>query len=149
MGLGSGFCSFGPLVTLHDSNPFQLVIQAAQRRGLKMNGNISRPVQFPLMTGENIMGGEHENGIGEQGQRADLAALSEAETRSGEDQRPALQSDDIDLPKATLREAPINAMRRRAERRQTSALIALWGEVERRSGEDQRTSPSTNDTDHD
>ena len=114
-----------------------------------MNGNISRPVQFPLMTGENIMGGEHENGIGEQGQRADLAALSEAETRSGEDQGAALLSGDIDLPKATLREEPINAMRRRAERRQSSALIALLGEVERRSGEDQRASPSGNDFDHD
>jgi len=95
------------------------------------------------------MDSEHENRSGEQGRRADLAASSEAETRSGEDQRPALQSDDMDLPNATLREAPINAMRRRAERRQTSALIALWGEVERRSGEDQRASPSGNDIDHD
>jgi len=92
---------------------------------------------------------EHENKNGEKGRYAKLAALSVAERRSGEDQFPALQSNDIDLPKAILREAPINAMRRRAERRQTSALIALWGEVERRSGEDQRMSPSGTDIDHD
>jgi len=92
---------------------------------------------------------EHENRICEQGRRADLAASSEAERRSGEDQGAALLSGDIDLPKATLREEPINAMRRRAERRQSSALIALLGEVERRSGEDQRASPSGNDFDHD
>jgi len=95
------------------------------------------------------MGCEHEKRMGEQGRRADLAASSEAERRSGEDQGATLQADDVDAPKATLREAPGSAKRRRAERRQTSALIALWGEVERRSGEDQRASPSGNDIDHD
>ena len=95
------------------------------------------------------MGSEHESRNGRKGRRADLTASSEAETISGEDQGAALLPDDIDLPKATLREEPINAMRRRAERRQSSALIALLGEVERRSGEDQRASPSGNDIDHD
>lgn len=79
------------------------------------------------------MGGEHENRIGAKGRHVDLAASSAAETKSGEDQR----------------DAPLNAMRRRAERRQTSALIALWGEVERRSGDDQRASPGGNDIEHD
>ena len=95
------------------------------------------------------MGGEHENGIGEEGRHEGMAASSEAETRSVEDQRAALQSDDTDLPRATLREGSVSAMRRRAERRQTSALIALWGDVERRSGKDQRASPSSSDIDHD
>jgi len=94
------------------------------------------------------MGCKHENRNGEEGRHAQLAASSGTETRSGEDQRAALHSDDMDRPRATLREAPASA-RRSAERRQTSALIAWWGDVERRSGEDRRASPSDNGIERD
>lgn len=95
------------------------------------------------------MDSEHENRNGEDGRHAELG-VSEAERGSGEDQRAALQSDDTDRSIATtLREAPVSAKRRRAERRQTSALIAWWGNVERRSGEDRRASPSDNGIDDD
>ena len=93
------------------------------------------------------MGCEHENRIGEQGRRADLTASSGAQRKSGGDQPAPLHSDDTDPSRATLREGPSSAMRRRAERRQSSVLIALWADVERRSGKEQRTSPSGNDID--
>ncbi len=95
------------------------------------------------------MGFEQENRNGEERRHVDVAASSGAERRAGEDQRASLHSDDMDLSRATLREKPFSAMRRRAERRQSSALIALWVDVERRSGEDHRASPSGNDIDRD
>lgn len=91
---------------------------------------------------------EHENRNGEDGRHAELA-VSEAERRSGEDQRAALHADDMDRPRANLREASVSALRRRAERRQSSALVAWWGNVERRSGEDRRAPPSGDGIDRD
>jgi hypothetical protein len=95
------------------------------------------------------MGVEDENRSGEEGRRADRAASSGAKRKSGEDQPALRHADDTDPSRATSREQSSSAMRRRAERRQSSVLIALWGDVERRSGNDQRASPRGNDIDHD
>ena len=95
------------------------------------------------------MGVEDENRNGEEGRRADRAASQEPERKSGKDQPAPLHSDATDLSAATLREQSSNAMRRRAQRRQSSVVIALWGDGERRSGKDQRASPSGSDIDHD
>ena len=95
------------------------------------------------------MGCEQENKNDEEGRHAGQVAPSEAGRRSGEDQRTPLQSADMDRLRATLREAPVSAPKRSAERRQTSALIAWWGDVERRSGADRRDSPSGDGIDQD
>lgn len=84
------------------------------------------------------MGGEHQNRNGEECQPAGRVVSRESERKTGGD-----------LVGATPGEAPANATRRRAERRQSSALIAWWGDSERRSGKDRRASPSGNDIDHD
>lgn len=71
----------------------------------------------------------------------------EQENKEGEDQRAPLHANDMDRPGTSLPDASASRMRRRAERRQSSALIAFWGEADRRSGADQRASPGGNDLD--
>ena len=93
------------------------------------------------------MGFEHEKRTGQERRHTDPAPSPEAQRKSGEAQGVPRHFDDMDPAGTKSREESFNAMRRRAQRRQSSALIALWVDVERRSGEDQRTSPSGNDID--
>ena len=93
------------------------------------------------------MGFKHENRIGEKRRHVDLAPSPGVERKSGEDRGARPRFDDKDLSRTALPEGSLNAMRRRAERRRSSALISLWVDVERRSGIDQRASPSVNDID--
>ncbi len=90
---------------------------------------------------------EHEKRKRGKAHHSDLASASGARQGAGEKPGATLPAGDPVLPATTLREATLSPMRRRADRRQTSALIAFWGEVERRSGVDQRASPSRNDID--
>ena len=89
---------------------------------------------------------EHKRRNGGERRHAGLAPSPVADRGSGQDQiRPLDSSAARDLPRATLDVKPPDAMRRRAERRQSSALIALLGDVERRTGEERRGSSDVND----
>jgi hypothetical protein len=91
-----------------------------------------------------MMSFEPENRSGDERRQHDPALSPGTERRSGEEQRAAPHRDEMDLSRSALREGFFSAMRRRAERRQSSAPSV---ELERRSGEDQRASPSSNDID--
>lgn len=95
------------------------------------------------------MGSEQENRMGEEDRHVPLATSSVAERRSGRDHRATRKPDDTDRPSATSGDVPDSAKRRSAERRQTSDLIAWWGEVERRSGKDRRVSQNDKRVDQD
>ena len=101
------------------------------------------------------MDSRQKNSDGEEDQLTDGLGVSVAprekkeKGEKGEEPCALLRSADKGKPHAGMHEVPTNALRRQAERRQTSDLIAWWGKADRRSGEDRRPSPSDKDTQRD